>query len=422
MAVTGLIAGSLYKRGRIWWVKWPSTRPGDPHRKSTGKRDKRAALAKANKLIVRQERLDAGLPVVDETVHLLELVTKWGDWLLAKPRERSEKHVRQSMGTVEAFLTDERIVHLEQLTLDAAETWLGRQAEEKDWGGRNWNRHRGYLRAWSRWLRRKGHDVMWRLEGLDTTREFPTPKRALSLAELRSLLEVSPWLWRVIYLTALTTGLRRGELRALTWGDVDFDGGFVRIPGRLTKGKRRALQPLPQLTSGALARLRVARLRGWGDHDPAHVEAIYELHRGGASIEAIRRELDERGWRTPRGRGGPGAYHWGIVKRLLEAKRRRVSAREPVFGAELDRTQEVTWYRHLDAAGIPRETPVGKTSFHSLRKTYGTLLRGEETHAWEIQALMRHTSERLSRETYQEYELQKLLSKVEAAVAEIPAL
>ena len=35
--------------------------------------------------------------------------------------------------------------------------------------------------------------------------------------------------WRVMFLVAMYTGMRQGEIRALTWSDIDFDAGEVDI-------------------------------------------------------------------------------------------------------------------------------------------------------------------------------------------------
>ena len=72
-------------------------------------------------------------------------------------------------------------------------------------------------------------------------------------------------------LVAVTSGLRRGELLALRWSDVDLEDGVLRVeqsieetgqglrfkPPKTAKGRRRL--PLPALTVEALRRHRVAQ-------------------------------------------------------------------------------------------------------------------------------------------------------------------
>jgi len=52
----------------------------------------------------------------------------------------------------------------------------------------------------------------------------PEARRALTAAEVTVLLGESPWPDRVVYLLAVTTGLRFGELVGLNVGDVDLEG------------------------------------------------------------------------------------------------------------------------------------------------------------------------------------------------------
>ncbi len=47
--------------------------------------------------------------------------------------------------------------------------------------------------------------------------------------EATALLAALPIEDRAVWATALYAGLRRGELRALRWGDVDFDHGLIRV-------------------------------------------------------------------------------------------------------------------------------------------------------------------------------------------------
>ena len=49
----------------------------------------------------------------------------------------------------------------------------------------------------------------------------------------------------VLYLLAGVTGLRRKELLLLTWRNIHLDGdAFVRVPAKLAKNGKEALQPI----------------------------------------------------------------------------------------------------------------------------------------------------------------------------------
>ena len=76
-----------------------------------------------------------------------------------------------------------------------------------------------------------------------------------------------------IYLTAAFTGLRRGELVALRWRDVDFAASRVRVcgsfaGGRLTTPKSGRVRSVPLAPDVASALARLASHEGWtGDDD-----------------------------------------------------------------------------------------------------------------------------------------------------------
>ncbi|HEX7059582.1 MAG TPA: site-specific integrase [Solirubrobacterales bacterium] len=60
--------------------------------------------------------------------------------------------------------------------------------------------------------------------------------------EARALLEALPQADRPPWATALYAGLRRGELRALRWCDVDFEAGLIRVE-RGWDPKERPIEP-----------------------------------------------------------------------------------------------------------------------------------------------------------------------------------
>jgi integrase len=102
----------------------------------------------------------------------------------------------------------------------------------------------------------------------------PTPKReavALDFSGTRTLLECSSehWLADFIVVNA-SCGVRRGELLALTWPDVDIESGTMLISKSLeqtkkglrvkeTKGRKSRTIPLPLHAIEALRRVKAAQ-------------------------------------------------------------------------------------------------------------------------------------------------------------------
>jgi integrase len=70
----------------------------------------------------------------------------------------------------------------------------------------------------------------------DEARRIESAK-ALSDDQLRALIEATPPRWRLLVSTAIETGARIGELRALRWGDLDLTG--ERDPDRLGRPSAR---------------------------------------------------------------------------------------------------------------------------------------------------------------------------------------
>jgi integrase len=58
----------------------------------------------------------------------------------------------------------------------------------------------------------------------------PSPAKALTDTEIQQLLKAAePTRWHSFVVLALATGARRGELCGLSWPDIDFDAGVIRI-------------------------------------------------------------------------------------------------------------------------------------------------------------------------------------------------
>lgn len=100
---------------------------------------------------------------------------------------------------------------------------------------------------------RRGTQTLVRQEAEDNRRH-----RRINHEEERRLLAFAPEHLRPMIVTALDAGLRRGEMLALTWSDVDARPGWLRLRGETTKsGKTRWV---PAATSRLAATLEFLRL------------------------------------------------------------------------------------------------------------------------------------------------------------------
>jgi integrase len=143
-------------------------------------------------------------------------------------------------------------------------------------------------------------------------------------AELpRLLAELPEGLWSTLVRVALATGMRQGELSALTWGDIDLTAGTIRVRRTYSGG-------VVGQTKGRLARTvdlpaETVKLLGewWGASGKSDDDALV----------------------FPREDGGGYQPFWRFTRGVL--------------------------YPAMARAGITREGPTGEErTFHSLRHTY----------------------------------------------------
>jgi len=186
-------------------------------------------------------------------------------------------------------------------------------------------------------------------------------KRELTDDEIQGLYQVVPWERQLLYETAITTGLRAGELQALDVSDLTDDPAFV-LHKSWTKNGRPGLQLIP---ADLASRLRTLAATG-------RVQQLY-------------------------GRN---------------AKRRKVDLPEhPLFFVCTHNSRRFD----LDcaAAGIERRNLYGLACFHSLRVTTDSLILRSGATLKDAQQLMRHQDPRLTLIRYGRSKADKLRAIVE---------
>jgi integrase len=111
-------------------------------------------------------------------------------------------------------------------------------------------------------------DVEKLRERYDATRfEFYSPEEVWALVRAAATERDA-----AVFLTAAFTGLRRGELIALRWRDVDFEGSVIRVVGsygngRLTAPKSGHGRAVPMVPDVAAALARLSRRSEFVDAD-----------------------------------------------------------------------------------------------------------------------------------------------------------
>jgi integrase len=85
------------------------------------------------------------------------------------------------------------------------------------------------VRACLRWHYRMGTFDRDPTPWFDSPAPPPNERRILTIAQIERLIDAMPAFYRPLVMFAAYTGVRLGELRAITWADIDFTTRMVRI-------------------------------------------------------------------------------------------------------------------------------------------------------------------------------------------------
>jgi integrase len=252
------VAMYLYKRGKKWWLE--VVIDGRRRRRSLGTSDSRLAHERATALSKAMER---GNEEQEETrtARPSALIDEYVKEL--QRRKKSDVHISVTGTRLRWFLGEMR--SLEEATPERIRKALARLAETELKGHKHkhgrrptpktMNAYRGALHAFFSWLVKLER---WdRNPVISVARVAETgparPRRALELAELEAFLASVPPIRGVVYRVAATTGLRRSELAALVWNDIDLSTRTLTVRAATAKNKRAAILPLSPETATALA-------------------------------------------------------------------------------------------------------------------------------------------------------------------------
>jgi integrase len=190
----------------------------------------------------------------------------------------------------------------------------------------------------------------------------PQPRREeirpLNREQVRALLEAASGdHMEALYIVAVTTGLRRGELQGLKWDDLDLEAGMLQVRRTLSEPKGGYIFEAPK--SGKGRNVRLTR----------KATAALREHR--------KRQLEDRMQK---------AGLWQEQGLVFPS-----SIGTPTLGGNLNRAFKAT----LQRAGLPK-----CTRFHDLRHTCATLLLRQGVNPKFVQELLGHANISLTLNVY----------------------
>lgn len=258
--MTMLIYRRTYARGgrereaRFWSCAFSIG--GKRFRQSTGLTDRHAATVRAGQMYREAQERAAGIRTHARTRALPPLALAEEFALELARRRRAPAHVQATRLRLRALL--EGATTLSQVTAESVRSRLLVLGERGDWTPSTQNRYRAALSSFFAWLAKEGRwgENPVRQVSPAAVHEPSIRRRAATDEEMRRLLLAAPPYRSIVYNLAASAGLRRSELAALLWSDVDLEGGTVLVRAGSAKNRKEVALPLHRGCRQALLQWR----------------------------------------------------------------------------------------------------------------------------------------------------------------------
>ena len=296
-------SGTLYLRGDIWWVKIRvDGRPVYESSKSTKKSD---AIKLRDKLLARKARGELSGGSADKALigELLDDVLKSD--IKASTRyvweKVIEKNIRPFFGKIKA----------QRLTTDL----MDKYREKRKGEGRidaTVNRELSILRTSFHNARKRTPPKVLVVPYFPIVAETNIRNGFMSDEQYDKLRDELPQELKALFVTAYITGLRRGEVTAIQWPQVDFEAGLITLQRGETKNDEARSVPI---LDGDMRDLLMAAKK---EHDEKWPHAPWVFHRNGERIVDFRWAWDEACKRA----GVPGLHFHDLRRTAVRNMRR----------------------------------------------------------------------------------------------------
>lgn len=250
---------SMLKRGDYWYFRvWDPEHRAYTTARSTGKTNKAAARLEAERMINQGLIPVTGQPlVVSYAIERLKASVRTEK----KKDGNSVKYVNEGIGMLEKHVrTAPAFSRLKLPEVESKHLYrLIDHLKKQGLTPRTINRIIGYLAAAIREAARRGYAKDLPSKIIKKETENLRKRESLTADEIRRVLSMPPCRDRDVrykpyIITAICSGMRKGELRALQWKDIDFNKNVIHVrrsytdEGGLTRPKtEKSIRDLPLL-------------------------------------------------------------------------------------------------------------------------------------------------------------------------------
>src|SRR5215218_3671958 len=231
-----------HKKSGLWMARYTVETPTGPKRRTIYADTRKEAAEKLAKAL--SDRAD-GIVVDDKNLTVGEYLDRWlsdcvrgtvRDSTYSRDKYLVTNHIKPSIGRVK--LKNVNALQVQSLYRERLDSGLSCSTVQKI----HHVLHKALAQA-----------VRWNLiprnpaDNVKAPRPTPKEMHPLSASEAHKLLEAARGdSLEALYVLAIHTGMRQGELLGLKWEDVDLEGGVVRIRRTLTRNKGRLLLGEPK--------------------------------------------------------------------------------------------------------------------------------------------------------------------------------
>ncbi len=364
-----------------WTISWFDAEC-QQWRQAIGYNDKESSLKKGQRLEAESAKKAEGL-IDPQADHRKTAIAKHLDEYISKIEagRRSARYVGQVRNRIERVLSATGVKRLHQLDPVAVLRAIsGLRSNGKLASGRTQNEYITSLKGFTKWAvetRRVESDPLLGLKKLESrVVEAKHPRRALTPEQVRDLL-VAAAERPLIELRKIRTGPNKGQLLAKVSKRAERNA--------IKLGEERRLCYLLAVWTG-LRRSEVKMLT-WSDVD----------------LDSKPSRLQLRAEATKSRRADSVVLHPEIAEALRQHRPARASAKAPVVTTVPDMKSIRADLRH--AGIDPGDETTGFVDFHALRKTLSTVMAAAGLSQRSRQAHMRHTDPRLTEGTYMDERL-----------------